>query len=739
MLTFLQPLFLWFAAAAVVPLVLHLLQRRRTVRQPFPTLRFLKAAQKRSASRIRFENLLLWLLRTALLLAVVAAFALPVIRASRFGDWLGRAPRDVALILDASYSMAYESEAGTVWRSAREAAEAVVADLVPGDRVCVFLAGDTVQSVVGEPTSELGGVLQTVRALEWQPGTSRLDEALRMAVAALARSGGREREIYLLTDGQALPWQGFRDRAAEGLAAAGAPVVTNAPVWDPAVVGEQTACFALLAGPLMPENAWVDTVGVEPPLLLDGGKAQLTVRLGRTGRAENLPVSVTLDGQEVVRREVAVEADGFLTVDVPVTDLTQGVHAARVATPPDALPVDDAFDLLLRVQRELPVLVVGTAEAARFLLTALRPAGQGPEVKRVAPAELDGTDLRGFDAVFLVDALPLSGQALLGLETYVKAGGVLAVWPGDRAGVSAYAEWTILPARPVGIRDVPGVQAARVLRRVVREDPLFTGFVLPPGTVPTLALKRVLAFDALERDATVLVATDADEPFILARGTGRGRVFLFAASADRQWSTLPLTAFFLPVVHQIVRFGSGLGQPPVARHPGLGVPADDALTAFRADDRLLAPSGRAVSVREVRGADDSWYVIEALDESGIYTRLRAGMTTAEPACAVNFDRAESRLDTLDPEAVVAWTGLQELRVVRDLAALQRAVQEHRRGRPLSEPLLWLALILAGAEWWLANRIQRRRPPLTETLTVEVSGRVSGSVHAGAARGNEAVK
>ena len=88
MLVFLNPLFLWALAAAAIPLALHLFQRRRTVLTPFPTLRFLKIAQKRSSSRVRFENLILWLLRTLLLLALACAFAMPVIRKTAAADWL---------------------------------------------------------------------------------------------------------------------------------------------------------------------------------------------------------------------------------------------------------------------------------------------------------------------------------------------------------------------------------------------------------------------------------------------------------------------------------------------------------------------------------------------------------------------------------------------------------------------------------------------------------------------------
>ena len=102
---FLSPLFLIAAVVgASVPLFLHLMQNRRKVTMTFPTLRFLKLAEKRSSSKVRLENLLLWLLRTLIMGLIGVAFAMPMLRKSAF-VWSGEAPRDIALVIDASSSM----------------------------------------------------------------------------------------------------------------------------------------------------------------------------------------------------------------------------------------------------------------------------------------------------------------------------------------------------------------------------------------------------------------------------------------------------------------------------------------------------------------------------------------------------------------------------------------------------------------------------------------------------------
>jgi len=137
---FLAPLFLIAAGlGALIPLALHFMQNKRKVKLPFPTLRFLKAAQKRSASRTRLENILLWLIRTLIMVLLGFAFSMPIIKTGGLG-WFGDAPRDVAIILDASYSMAYKNGNAQIWDNAVEASRSIIEGLKERDRFCIFIA-----------------------------------------------------------------------------------------------------------------------------------------------------------------------------------------------------------------------------------------------------------------------------------------------------------------------------------------------------------------------------------------------------------------------------------------------------------------------------------------------------------------------------------------------------------------------------------------------------------------------
>ncbi len=721
MLVFANPMFLWALTAAAIPLMLHMFQRRRTVVTPFPTLRFLKAAQKRSSSRVRFENFLLWLLRTLLLLALGFAFALPVLRTTTTGaSWLSRTRRDVAIVLDASYSMNYELDRGKVFAICKDAAVGVIEGLFSGDRVCVYMAADTPIPVIEKPTTEHATVVQAIRALTCLPGSSKLDETVAIALHALEQQDGhREREVYILTDGQALPWQGFRDAAKNEQQTDDAKVKISREQRD------KVSFFALLAGAQQPDNACPSDVKVSPSLMLAGQTARLNVRVGRTGTAKQITVAVDIGGQERGRRSVATDADTEASLEFAIGGLEPGIHIAKVSTPQDALPEDDEFQFLLRVRKQLPVLIAGPQDATRYLKAALAPGAADDSVKQVDTSELESIDLRDYQAVFLCDVFPLTGQSIMRIEEYAKTGGVIVVFPGDRADINAYADMKILPAQPKGTENISVELAARPLKRIPNQKDQVVNFnlSLPPGAVPNVALKRIMSFGELQENAAVLITAGEGVPFMIGRAVGRGRVFMFGTSANREWSTFPLTAFFLPVVHQLIRQGAGASVQPSHLVLGSNIPVNEAIPNYRDDDVITTPSGSQLSVKD---SGNRTFVIENLNEPGIYTRAKAGAPQPEPVLAVNMDRFESHLTPTTAEELTEWTGFKKFLTAKDPEELTRLIDEYRNGRSLAEVFLWIALLLALLEWWFANRALRTQTGATEQMKVDLAGKVVAS-------------
>ncbi len=701
---FLTPFFLIAAGVgATVPLVLHLMQNRKKVHLPFPTLRFLKLAEKHSSRKMRLENFLLWLLRTLIMALLGMAFAMPMIRKSGLG-WLGDAPRDVAIVLDASYSMGYHTERGTVWDKGVESAVAIIEGLSDKDRFCIFLAREQPEALVAEPVSNKQEGIARLRALQPGQTTSRLGPAITAAMRALLKADTRrEREIHIITDSQALPWQSLATEKAE--------------------VDAKTAFFVSLLGVAAPENAGVSSIELQPPVVRKGSDVKLTAKLLRTGTAADTTLSLFINDKEAGRRSIAANDPEAAAPSFTLPALDVGVHAARIQTPDDNLPIDNAFYFLIRVQAQMPSLVVGNESETLFLRTALRTGfGRANALVSVTHEQITDKPLSAYACVILCNALPLPGQAIAAIESYVKTGGVLVVFPGMGANPEAYQAWNCLPGMPTAIEDLPLSQRNRTLTWDQPQHLLVRTLREGIG-IPALAIRRRLAFGKLHQTAQRIVSMGANQPFLIERPFGDGHVLMFAVSADRTWSDFPLSPFFLPLLVQCADYGAGVGASAPFEWATDSLSLTERFPEMKGAPTLSAPDGQPVSVRSSVVDGRTVLNAENLTMPGFYPMATAEQPEGRPAFAVNLPRDESDLTPVADKEIPKQLGAKQTVVATDLAMLRELIAEHRIGRTYGEHLLWLAFILTVIEFIYANMLARGKMGGAEKVKVDAAGHV----------------
>ena len=333
-MTFLQPLALLGLAAAAIPLLLHLFQRRTPPELDFPPVRWLTEAERRSARALRLRNLLLLLLRTTLIAVIVLAAARPV--APVPGGSGAHAPTALVVVLDNSPSSGAVSAGRPALDRLSAAARALLDRASPDDRLFLMLADGVVRA---------GGRAALLAALDSvAPGATRLD--LTAAVTAGARLVHGEplaaHEVHVLSDLQ-------RSALAEGRADVpdGVTVLTLAPLRAP------------------PVNRGVTAAAVR-----DGAVA---VTVAGAAGAEAAPITLVVDGRETAR---ALAAPGQ-TVSLTLPAVAPGWHVGEVRLPPDELRADDVRPLAWRVAP--PAAVSVGSDAGPFVtaaLAVLREAGR---------------------------------------------------------------------------------------------------------------------------------------------------------------------------------------------------------------------------------------------------------------------------------------------------------------------------------------------------------------------------
>ena len=112
------------------------MNRQRAKELPFPTLRFLKISVQKTRRRKRIHDVLLMLLRAAVLLLVAAGLARPTV--TSFGALWGNAGTAAVIVLDNSASMGMIDGDRPRFETASAAAAQILDQLGDGDQVALL-------------------------------------------------------------------------------------------------------------------------------------------------------------------------------------------------------------------------------------------------------------------------------------------------------------------------------------------------------------------------------------------------------------------------------------------------------------------------------------------------------------------------------------------------------------------------------------------------------------------------
>jgi len=340
-MSFLAPLALLLGLAAVIPLWLHLRRRKVELRIDFPAVRYLLRAEQEHARELKVRNVLLMLLRVAIVLLIALAAARPL---ARLGV-SGHGPTALALVLDNSMSTGAVMNGRAVLADLQEAAHAVLDKARASDRTWLVTADGI---VTGGARGDVAAAIDRASPLA---GAGDLAAAVRRAAALAPGAGLPSSRVVVVTDGQANAW--------------------------PAQLGIDGAEVLLFApGTPAPANHAVTRIVADPPHWAPRGTLRATV-LAR----ESLSWRAALGATTLARGTVT----GGGTIETGAAPDARGWTAGVIELPPDELRADDVRPFALHVGAPPAAHVDAAAGAfARTALAALVADGRARDGAGVA-------------------------------------------------------------------------------------------------------------------------------------------------------------------------------------------------------------------------------------------------------------------------------------------------------------------------------------------------------------------
>ena len=735
-LTFLHPIALTGLSAAALPFLIHLLNRKKLARIPFSDLTFLKEFQKERMRRIRLRQILALMLRTLAVFFVMLALARPALKGA-LSDVVGtRANTAMAVLVDVSYSMGFRTDQGKVLDRAKERILDMSELIGEGDEVFLipFARFPKVPDAsMRDPALWNEAVKELTTSWE---GTD-VRTAVEAGLDLLSRSEKSHKELFVVTDGAAHGWEGFRkaraEKASEGEEAEETPEQ------------ERVSCFVVSLGEWPRDNIGVEALELPEQLFGAGRPMTLGWRVRNYGdRALKDGAALLYAGGRRVHQDLFdVASGGTAALSAQISPEHEGPLSGYVAVEEDRLPADDRRYFSVRVPGALRALFVKHRdEDVFFLRRALNPFGKESDQKgapkgqkaaaqsrqerkellgqgnalRPMPPRGEGIgmtitearaerfvseDLKQQDLVILVNVPRFSSAMVRALGEYAAQGGGVWIVLGKDVDVRFYNH-TLLPELiPLTLRSPVGNavdrSAVRSFGEMDFEHPVFKDLV-EKNRMTSPRFYVTYNVDAGPEVRPVVRYRDGGIALAEAR-KGRGKVMLLTTGGTLEWGDFPRRGLFVPLVQRVARYlGTGLDRDrylvgdDVVRNPN-GISGLAALVVEN-------PLGDRVAIKPSETPNGLAWRVERVAVPGIW-RLFAGDAEVD-RFAVNVDPKESDLRAVAEQTIRDAFGGHPFEVIGAQASLEETVLRSRYGRELWKACLILALALLMAEMWVAR-------------------------------------
>lgn len=537
-MSFLNPLLLWGLLAAAIPIIIHLLNRRRHRTVKWAAMDFLLKATRESRGKKKLKHILILTCRALAIAALVFAIARPLL-----GGFLGfgASVDTVVLILDRSASMERSEADGQPTK--RELILRQVADAMGELESARLVLLDSATGTISEvPSPDVLPELSNTRATDT---STDLPSLLATTFDYLRSAQPGRTEIWLASDLQLANWRTDDSRwPAFAQTLDDLPSPTSLRVLALPETPRDNLSVRLIASQ---RSARALTLELEINREEPNGQTSVPITVNLNGAPTTDPQ--TMEGQTVrFRREIPLpnaEATGWGRVSLPPDPnlrdnhlyftygprkpvLTTFVHAGNLTS--------DAFDAITRA--------ASPPGFDNLELTTLQLAGPNPETSAL--------DLSSTALLIWAGPLPVDTAAVL-VRSYLEAGGeVLFLPPGNSVPLDA----SFAALSWESIQQAPSEKFFIASENWRRDEGPFRdgqdGTALPVGLLRAIKRQPLVA----PNDGVSLANWEDGEPLLLRKVIGNGTAHFLTTLPDYTWSDLEQTALHLVVVQRLIEAGA---------------------------------------------------------------------------------------------------------------------------------------------------------------------------------------
>ncbi len=544
MFSFLNPTILYALAAGAIPVLIHLINRKRKKEVQFSTVHFLKQMVKKEMRRLRLRQILLLVIRTLILVLIVLAFARPTMKVSN-SLLSGQSATEAVVIIDNSLSLNSLQITGNLLEEVRQRWLNLENIFQQGDKISVLL-GTRPLKIIAEHVNYSDELWQKVEK-EIQPSVfqGNLTDGVIKALQILQESNIYNQEIYLISD--------FQKSNIKDVNFTQLPAGSDKPV----------KYFALPVFHSDDQNVSVDSAYIVNRLIEKNQNLEIKANIRNQSLNKNINslVSLIIDSKRISQQNIDLNEDGVKTSQFEVNPREGGIISGFVESENDVLLEDNRYFFNFQIPEKVRILhLMPEVTFNSYFPIILKPAIDGGIFiyDKNSINDWAAIDFYKYQVIVLEGLNQIPAGLIDRLEQLTRLDYGLVLVPGNNVLLSDYNKLTSV----FNLGQISGKVGTEnqnteyiSLGKVNWEHPLFEGLFDEQNKLNPIEFYAYYQLKPANK-TEVIMNLKNNSPYLVESRLNLANVFLLTSSLQQGWTNLVYRGMVVPLVYRMLLYSA---------------------------------------------------------------------------------------------------------------------------------------------------------------------------------------
>ena len=669
-----NPQLLYFLFAIVIPILIHLFNFRKHKTIYFSSIRFLKEIKEDKRKRSNLKNLLILLSRILAIFFLVMAFAKPFIPLNKEH----KPTKNIFIYIDNSFSMDAENENGNLLAQAKEKARSICKSYPTESNFWLITNDFLAKYNKSVNASAIQNYIDEI-------STTVYSKNLTQIVNRQTSANTKNSHLYIISDMQNIGLQ----------------------VEKLSTIDSTTTLFLISLTANKNENLSIDSCWINNPVFSDEKEVTLFASINNHSdkSINEQVVFLELNGKQKSQQYINLKAKEHKTFSFTFLTDNSAIQLGVIKINDHPITFDNNCYFTLKNTKKVNILCVNKTSYNTAITTLFANDTLLFNFKNTSVSNINFNALKQQDFIIINELEDLSSGLINSLNTFVKNGGSIALFPPMNADLSIYNN----TLRQLQISTLSEVKIRNsAIDKININHPIYKHVF--EGKLEKINYPQVNQYHQIittnKSNSIALLTQENKDVFLEVFSKEKGLIYLFNGPLQSTYNNFRKHALFVPTLLNMAT--SAVRVESIYNT----ISSEDyfSSSAIQNNTGIVHLKNKKIDIiptQKTHLGKQIFYTHNQIIENGIYS-IEMDEKKID-AIAYNYPTAESATNTLSIKELEKWKisiGLENILIIDgNTTDLIATITETQKGKEFWKIALILALLFFATEILLIKLIK----------------------------------